>query len=154
MENILGLEGLQFLLQGAMQAELLAKDAELQSASAAAQQAVAEADSRAATARKEAENWAREAEDRRMQLSVLMETLETLQAGSMGQPLLPLHPFCFSLCLHCSCVSDAPPTHLMMSTFEPLHSPEMNMQCTHACHACICQIVQHSKSDVQKLIHR
>ncbi|BDA46361.1 hypothetical protein COCOBI_08-4530 [Coccomyxa sp. Obi] len=65
--------------------ELLAKDAELQSASAAAQEAVTEADSRAAIARKEAENWAREAEDRRMQLSVLMETLETLQAGSMGE---------------------------------------------------------------------
>lgn len=71
-----------------MQAELVAKDAELQSASAAAQQAVAEADSRAAAAGKEAEKWAREAEDRRMQLSVLMETLEILQAGSMGPPVL------------------------------------------------------------------
>ncbi|CAL8462495.1 g2028 [Coccomyxa elongata] len=68
-----------------LKVELLAKDAELQSASAAAQQAVAEADSRAGIARKEAEKWAREAEDRRMQLSVLMETLETLQAGSMGE---------------------------------------------------------------------
>ncbi len=77
-----------------MQAELLAKEKELQSASAAAEQALAEANGRATSARKDAEEWAREAEDRRMQLSVLMETMETLQTGSLGQhydvSLLPM----------------------------------------------------------------
>ena len=83
-----------------MQVELLAKDAELQSTLAAAQQTLAEADSRSAAAGKEAEKWGREAEDRRMQLSVLMETLETLQAGSMGQLLL-LTLLCFQhACMH------------------------------------------------------
>lgn len=67
-----------------IQAALEAKNAELQSATAAAEKAVAEADARAAAAAKEAEQSAREAEDRRMQLAVLMETLETLQAGSLG----------------------------------------------------------------------
>ena len=92
-----------FTLYCLMQSELLAKDAELQSASAAAQQAVADADSRAGIAKKDAEDWAREAEDRRMQLSILMETLETLQAGSMGQLLLLFILSAFNLlstCLH------------------------------------------------------
>jgi hypothetical protein len=70
-----------------MQAELLAKEAELQSASAASQKVLEEAEGRATSARREAEQWSREAEDRRMQLSVLMETMETLQTGSLGQPL-------------------------------------------------------------------
>lgn len=70
-----------------MQAELLAKEAELQRASASSQKVLEEAEGRATSARKEAEEWSREAEDRRMQLSVLMETMETLQTGSLGQPL-------------------------------------------------------------------
>jgi len=67
-----------------VQAALEAKNAEMQSAATAAEKAVAEADARTTAAAKEAEQSMREAEDRRMQLTVLMETLETLQSGSLG----------------------------------------------------------------------
>lgn len=88
-----------------MQAELLAKEAELQSASAASQKVLEEAEGRATSARREAEQWSREAEDRRMQLSVLMETMETLQTGSLGQPL-SCSLYLYVSCTHCSALAE------------------------------------------------
>jgi hypothetical protein len=60
------------------------REAEMQQALASARSDAAEAKEKAEVAQKEAELARHEAEDRRMQLLVLMETLETLQAGSQG----------------------------------------------------------------------
>lgn len=67
-----------------MQASLEAKTKAAKRAEQAALQKVERAEHELAVARRECERAAGDAEDRKVQLSVLVETVETLQAGTPG----------------------------------------------------------------------
>lgn len=68
-----------------MQASLDAKTKATRRAEQAALQKAENAEHELAVARRECERAAGDAEDRKVQLSVLVETVETLQAGTPGE---------------------------------------------------------------------
>lgn len=72
-----------------VQASLDAKAKATKRAEQAALQKAENAEHDLASARRECERAAGDAEDRKVQLSVLVETVETLQAGTPGMASLP-----------------------------------------------------------------
>ncbi len=68
-----------------LQASLESKTKAVRRAEQAAQQRAEHAQHELAVARRECDRSAGDAEDRKVQLSVLVETVETLQAGTPGE---------------------------------------------------------------------
>lgn len=74
--------------QSAVQASLEAKTKAARRAEQAGFQKAEQAEHELAVARRECERAAGDAEDRKVQLSVLVETVETLQAGTPGNAIV------------------------------------------------------------------
>ncbi len=77
-----------------LQASLDSKTKALRRAEQAAQQRAEHAQHELAVARRECDRSAGDAEDRKVQLSVLVETVETLQAGTPGKTHAAIPFFC------------------------------------------------------------